>query len=69
MELNETWLYGKYDNGEINTSLPYVAFNNPDWFFQGEEADNVISEIHNYWLQNDVTTEEAFSWYFNTYLY
>ena len=69
IELNETWLHGKYDNGEINTSLSYVAVNDPDWFFQGEEANNVISEIHKYWMNNEATTEQAFNWWINTYLY
>jgi len=68
-ELNETWLHGKYANGEINTSLSYVAVNDPDWFFQGDDGEQAIKEIHQYWLSNDVTQEDAFNWYVNTYLY
>ena len=69
IELNETWLNGKYDNGEINTSLGYVAFNSPDFFFQGDDGEQCIKEIYTYWLKNDCTTEEAFNWYCNTFLY
>ena len=67
--LNETWLHGKYKNGEINTTLPYIAVDDPDWFFQGDEASEAIAEIHKYWLQGKATQEEAFDWYVNTYLY
>ena len=67
--LNETWLHGKYKNGEINTSLSYVAVNDPEWFFQGDDACNVIEEVYQYWLQGEATQEEAFDWWVNTYLY
>ena len=68
-QLNKTWLHGKYKNGEINTDLSYVAVNDPDWFFQGDGACEVIAEIHKYWLKEEATQEEAFNWYVNTYLY
>jgi len=68
IELNETWLHGKYDNGEINTGLSYVAVNDPDYFFHGDSGNEVIAEIHTYWLSNDVTTEEAFNWWVNAFL-
>ena len=67
--LNESWLHNKYDNGEINTALSYVAVDDPEWFFQGESAEEVIAEIHQYWLNGDITTEEAFNWWINTNLY
>jgi hypothetical protein len=52
----ESWLnmagtYEGYDI-EINTRMPYVSikhdsFENPDgWYFQGHEADNIITEIN-----------------------
>lgn len=76
IELNQTWLNGKYFAGEaeINTSLPYLAVNGSltseghDFFAQGEDADTFINEIHKYWLNNDCTTEEAFNYWINLYL-
>ena len=74
-ELNDTWMNGKYSIGEINASLPFVsveadrAGTETDWFFQGEEANKVISEIHKHWLLSGCNQEEAFQWYVNTYLY
>ena len=67
-ELNETWLNGKYKNGEINTSLEYIAVNEPDFFAQGEEAGKIIKEIYQYWLYNDCTNEDAFNNWVNLYL-
>lgn len=67
--LNDTWLDGKYPNGEINTSLPYVSVNNPEWFFQGDDAQQIIDEIFHYWSINNVTQEVAFNWYIDTFLY
>jgi len=67
-ELNETWLHGKYDNGEINTSLEYIAVNDPDFFVQGDNAAEIISEIHKHWLIGDTTQEESFNWWVNLYL-
>ncbi len=34
IELNESWLNGKFKNGEINTRIPYVA---SDDFFGNEK--------------------------------
>lgn len=65
IELNETWLNGKYKNGEMNTGLSYVSVKNPDFFAWGEEADNIIKEIHQYWLNNEITEEEAFNHWVN----
>jgi hypothetical protein len=65
---NETWLHGKYDNGEINTRLPYVAVNDPDFFCQGEDASEIINEIYRFWIINNVTQEEAFENWINLYL-
>ena len=68
IELNETWLNGKYSNGEINTSLPFIAVNNPEFFAQGDDADSIISDIFEYWNNNDVTTEDAFNNWINSNL-
>ena len=68
IELNETWLEGKYPeiNAEINTSLPYVEIG--DYFWQGEEANNVITEIHKIWLKNDCSVQDAINIYSGYYL-
>ena len=66
--LNETWLHGKYDNGEINTVLPYVAVNEPDFFCQGDSASEIITEIHKLWTDSNLTQEEAFNKWVNMYL-
>lgn len=74
-----TWLNGKYKdvngfNVEINTSLSYVSFdciNNEDesYYFQGDEADNVIDEINAIYNGKDNFTEsEAIARWINTYL-
>ena len=77
--LSPTWLNGKYKdvngfNVEINTSLPYVSFediNNEDeaYYFQGDEADNVINEINAIYNGKDnFTQSEAIARWINTYL-
>jgi hypothetical protein len=62
-----SWLHGKYSvlNAEINTSIPYVAIE--EYFWQGEEANNVINEIHAIWLQGGFI-EEAIQKYASLYL-
>ena len=77
--LSPTWLNGKYKdvngfNVEINTSLSYVSFediNNEDeaYYFQGNEADNVIDEINAIYNGKDnFTQSEAIARWINTYL-
>lgn len=68
-EVSETWLNGKYENGEINTSLSYVSVKDPEMFVQGSEADEIIKEVHNIWINNpNFTTEQAFNAWVNMYL-
>lgn len=69
VDLNESWMTGKYKNGEIDWALSTIEVYEPDWYFQGHEADHNIRLIHEYWLNNDVTTEEAFDWWVNAYLH
>jgi hypothetical protein len=59
LNLNETWLHGKYPaiNAEINTSIPYVAID--DFYCQGDEADNIIADIHKIWTKGNCTVEQA----------
>lgn len=55
---NESWIAGKHsDNVEINTAYSTVSIG--DFFAQGEDADQIIKEIHNIWMCNDVTPLEA----------
>ena len=74
-----TWLNGKYKdvngfNVEINTSLSYVSFENindenESYYFQGDEADNVIDEINAIYNGKDnFTQSEAIARWINTYL-
>lgn len=56
--LSVTWLAGKHsENIEINTSLPYVSIYG--YYFQGEEADNVLDEINYIYNTQDCTVLEA----------
>jgi len=74
MELNETWIAGKYTVNsykvEINTALPYLSIDRGgiDFFSQGEEASENIALIHNNWLKNGCTIEDSIQWFINTYL-
>jgi len=60
--LNLSWLNGKYDCGEINTSLGTVeVFDQEGEFFaQDEHAWEIISEIHQKWISRELTTQQAF---------
>lgn len=66
--LNETWINGRYNiNGqqvEVNTRLSYVAIGE-DYFFQGQEADTVICDIHQLWIDSDMTVEQAIEKWIN----
>ena len=63
IELNTSWLNGKYPqiNAEINVNFEYVAIG--DYFWQGDEANNVIDEIHNIWTDGNMSVEEAIEHY------
>lgn len=67
--LNESWLTGKYPNieAEINTAYSIVSIG--ECFWQGHEADGVISEIHKIWIEGDCTIEKAIERWANIYLY
>ncbi len=58
-DLNTSWLSGKYEdvNAEINVSYSTVAIG--DYFWQGAEADAVISDIHDIWVNGNITVPEA----------
>lgn len=66
---DQSWLHGKYPaiEAEINTQLPYVSIG--DYFWQGDEADTVISEIHLIWIRDgNISVPDAISRYSNLYL-
>jgi hypothetical protein len=53
-----SWIAGKLsDEVEINTRIPYVSIYG--YFFQGDEADEVINEINAIYNTNDCTPIEA----------
>ena len=60
--LNESWISEKYSCGVIDTSLGTVeVFDVEEGFFaQDEYAWKIISEIHQTWVNGDMTTEQAF---------
>jgi len=60
--LNESWISGKYSCGIIDTSLGTVeVFDGEEVFFaQDEHAWKIISEIHQIWVDGNLTTEQAF---------
>ena len=64
---DDSWLHGKYDAGEIDTRLPFIAVENEDFSAQGEDAEIFIKEIHNIWLSDNCTQEEAFNEWINTH--
>jgi hypothetical protein len=61
IELNITWLHGRFECGEINTSLGTVEVYSEDFFVQGDDAYRIIEEIRGIWLRSDVCVEQAFS--------
>ncbi len=72
---NTSWLNGKYtingDKVEINVNMSTVAIdttNGDEWFWQGDEADKVIDEIHAIWVNGDATVTAAIEQWINMYL-
>lgn len=77
--LSETWLNGTYKNlcgeytVEINTSYSFICFESNvseefTYCFQGDEGDNVISEINQIYNSNNISVEEAINIWINLYL-
>lgn len=69
MNGDASYIDGSYDipygyHVEIDTSLGTVAIDDPQnedggYFLQGDEADDLISDICRYWIDNDCSQEEA----------
>lgn len=67
-DLCTSWIGGKYENGEINTAFSHVIVKDPEFFAQGEEAENIIKEVHQIWILERVTQEEAFKRWIDRFL-
>lgn len=73
-QLNESWLNGKYviDNQNVEIDFSHSIFSVEGYrtifFAQGEDADNIISEIHQIWLNENLTQSEAIQIWINAYL-
>ncbi len=62
-----SWLHGKHtEEIEINTKLPYVAIY--DYFAQGDEAENIITEILEIYDNSNYSPLEACEIWANNYL-
>lgn len=72
--LHSSWLNGKYETGEINTSLPTIEIydfweEGSSYFAQGEDAQNTIDEINVIYNTGNLTVEQAIMEYKNVYGY
>jgi len=52
---------------EINQGLPYVAIDNPEypddgWFFQGDEADDLLKEVPDWMNEEDYILAQTMNW-------
>jgi hypothetical protein len=77
---DRSWLHGKYGKFpegpdeynneykyEVHTLLPYISIGS--FFVQGEEADKIIDEIHQIWVNpGDLSVEEAIQKWESIYL-
>ena len=72
-----SWLSGKWDTrygkAEISTAYSFVSlpqfFEGEELFAQGEQADSIIEDIHQYWVAGDIDQVEAIEKYINNYGY
>ncbi len=68
VSLNESWINGHYSCGRIDTSLGTVEVFDEDFFAQDEHAWEIICEIHQLWLNSDLTQKQAFQqWIFQNF--
>mgnify|MGYP004445421319 FL=1 len=76
--LSSSWLSGSYADIAgfevcINTALSYVSIDSlqipeASYFFQGNEAEEVIEEMFQIWSKSDLTQEEAIAQWISFYL-
>jgi len=64
-DLNTSWLHGKYDCGVIDTWLGTVEVFSQDYFVQGDDGTKAIDEIHQIWLDLDLSVESSFEIWIN----
>lgn len=73
IDLDTTWISGKHEAGEINVAYSYVDiynfFEDQSLYAQGEDANNIINDIHKLWIDNNITVNEAIKQYRNMYGY
>jgi hypothetical protein len=60
IQLNLSWLNGKFANGELNPYLGTVAVEDPEFFAQGDDAYQILEAIRAIWLSQDCSVEQAF---------
>ena len=74
---SNSWLNGAYRDVAgyevcINSSLSFASFDSlhddEDFYFQGNEADDVIGEIADIWNKSDVTQNEAIAQWIRMHL-
>lgn len=56
---NISWLDGHYEEGHISTAFSHVMLF--DYFWQGSEAEEIIEQIHEIWVKNNLTQQQAVS--------
>jgi hypothetical protein len=60
IQLNSSWIDGRYLHGEINVRMSTVEVYSEDFFAHGEDAERIIEEI--LWIYDDsefLTPEQA----------
>ena len=60
IQLNLSWLTGRFDFGELDSQLGYVSVEYPEFFAQGDDAYRILEEIRSIWLDRDCSVEQAF---------
>jgi len=58
--LNTSWLHDKFHCGVIDTHLGTVKVFAEEYFAQGDDGARAIDEIHQIWLELDLSVESSF---------
>jgi hypothetical protein len=74
---DKSWLSGtwntRYGEAVISTAYSYVSlpqfFNGEELFAQGDHAESIIEDIHQYWVAGNLTQIQAIEKYINNYGY
>ena len=65
IQLNLSWLTGRFDFGELNSQLGYVSVEDPEFFAQGDDAYRILEDIRSIWMREDCSVEQAFQAWIN----